>query len=296
MSFREWKSLMRSTCIQGSAAILLAGLASAQSTVTTSEPNSSGSSSSWSSSESTTQQIAEASVPGSLSALPSAPAPSASAAAQESTGGGYSGWHGRDIVHRLAFEAGGGFNAPAGDKDYITWGGQFTVGAGVNFNDRLAMLIEYQFLGDKIPGAVIAESGAEGGHYHIWSFTLAPVVDLFPKATNDIYVTGGGGFYRKVTDFTEVEPSEYCTFYGCGTVAESATVGSFSSNQGGFNVGAGFQHRIGGMYGDGKTKLFAEVRYLYLLSPAVNGSADGLGVTAIGADTKVLPISVGVRW
>ena len=292
MSFIGWKSYARFSCLLVCAAMLVAGFANAQSTVSDNQFNSSG----WSSSNATTMQLADAAASDNLAALPSAPAPSASAAAQENTTARQSGWHGRNIAHRLTYEIGAGFNAPSGDKQYITWGGQLNLGAGLNINNRLSMLIEYQLLDDKIPGAIIAESGATGGHYHIWSFTMAPVFDLFPKATNDLYLTGGGGFYRKRTDFTDVVPAEYCSFYGCGIVGQTETVGSFSSNQGGVNVGVGFQHRIGGIYEDGKTKLFAEARFIDVLSPAVNGSANGLGVTAIGANTMVVPITLGVRW
>ncbi|MGD0912498.1 MAG: hypothetical protein ABR928_11410 [Terracidiphilus sp.] len=217
----------------------------------------------------------------------------AGANGQEYGGGG--GWK-HYVSSRWAFEAGGGANAPAGDKSYITWGGQFTVGGGLNFNKHLAALIEYQFMDDKLPGALIAETGADGGHAHIWSFTIAPVIDLMPKATNDVYVTGGGGFYRKVTSFTDPEEEEYCTYYYCGTETENAVVGHFSSNQGGFNIGAGFQHRVGGLYGDGKTKLFIEARYVELFSPASISNPNGLGTTAVAADTKVVPISLGVRF
>ena len=73
-------------------------------------------------------------------------------------------------------------------------------------------------------------------------------------------------------------------------------VGHFSSNQGGFNIGGGYQHRMGGMYGDSNMKLFAEVRYVDALSPAVVAYPNGLAETTVAADTKVIPISFGVRW
>ena len=74
-------------------------------------------------------------------------------------------------------------------------------------------------------------------------------------------------------------------------------MGHFSSNQGGFNVGGGFQHRLGGTYGESNTTIFAEVRYLDALSPAIVGkSANGLPPVTIDKDTQVLPISFGVRW
>jgi hypothetical protein len=265
----------------------------AQSADTNSTSNAAG----WSSSQSGSMQLALAAAPASAS-LPSAPSAVGSAAAQGDTNT-YSGWRGRNIKNRLTWEVGGGFNAPAGDSSSITWGGQFNAGGGININRYLALLAEYQFLDDKLPGALIAETGASGGYDHIWSLTLAPVLDLFPRSANDLYVTGGGGFYRKVTSFTDPQEAYYCDYYYgyCGIVTQNAVVGHFSSNQGGFNVGVGFQHRLGGMYGDGRTKIFAEARYLDVLSPAVNGiTPSGLGVTTVGADTKVIPITFGVRF
>lgn len=275
-------------------AVLLAGsVAIAQSALAQDQPSAAGYSSSQAGLIASGLQLSEFS-------LPDNPAPGASASGggsgQYGNGGGYGGGEKRGLFNHLTFEAGGGANAPAGDKTYITWGGQFTVGGGFNFNKYLAALVEYQFMDDKIPGAIIAEAGAEGGHAHIWSFTIDPVVDLFPKAANDVYITGGGGFYRKVTSFTDVEPETYCEFYYCGVGYAPQVVGHFSSNQGGFNIGGGYQHRLGGMYGDSKTRLFAEVRYLDVDTPAVTTQPNGLGTTSVAAGTKVLPVSFGIRW
>jgi len=231
-----------------------------------------------------------------LNALPASPQPSSSAAGQEH--GGYGGgYHSHNLWSHLTYEAGGGLNGPGGDspKD-ITWGGNFTLGAGYRFNDRLSALVEYQFIDDKIPGALIAEAGATGGNDHIWSFTVDPVFDVFPKSSNDVYLTGGGGFYRKVTNFTDPQPTQFCSYFYCGVGYQNQVVGHYSSNQGGFNIGGGYQHRLGGVYGEGKAKLFAEVRFLDVLSPAITTSANGLGTTSVGSDTKVIPVTFGVRW
>ena len=228
-----------------------------------------------------------------LAALPAA---SGASSAQEGGGYGRHGVYNRSTWSRMTFEAGGGFNAP--ESNHVTYGGNFTLGAGFNFDPHLAALVEYQYIDDKLPGALIAATqGADGGTAHIWSFTLAPVIDLFPKSANDIYVTGGGGFYRKVTTFTVLSPTEFCTYFYCGIGYAPATVGHFSSNQGGWNVGAGYQHRLGGMYGDSKLKIFAEARYLDVMSPAIVGqSANGLAPVTIDADTKVIPVTVGIRF
>jgi hypothetical protein len=306
MSIPCWKSPLRRVSILSAAALLAASFAGAQSA---SSPSASASTSSSPSSFSPSSESSSLENMAALdpdpsgvdaSPVPSAPTPSASAgsgaagraAAGQDYGGG-SGWK-HYVGSRFAFEAGGGFNAP--ESSSVTYGGNFTLGGGLNFNPHLGALIEYQFVQDKLPGALIAEAEAQGGYARIWSFTIAPVIDLMPKAKNDVYITGGGGFYRKVTNFTD--PEDVCEVYyyeECGT--ENQVVGHFSSNQGGFNVGAGFQHRLGGMYGDSKTKLFAEVRYLDVLSPAVIGqSADGLAPTTVAADTKLIPITLGVRF
>jgi hypothetical protein len=222
------------------------------------------------------------------------------AAASLGTGGGAAaqdtgGHHG--MFHSLAFEAGGGASGPVGSSgNYITWGGNFTGGAGVHFSRGFSILAEYQFIDDKLPGAIIAETGANGGNAHIWSLTLAPVIDLFPKHDNSVYITGGGGFYRKVTNFTDPEEAEYCEYYYCGTTTENEVVGHFSSNQGGWNVGGGFTHRVGGVYNDGTMKLFAEARYLDVMSPASAIAPNGLNTATVGAGTKLIPITLGLRW
>ena len=290
MSFPHFLQHMLRVSFLGSAVLVAAGLATAQSSPSSDQSNSVG----YSSSNSPNLvQVAESVAPEGLGALPSAPTPAGSAGGQE----GKRGWK-QNLVSKYAIEFGGGLDAPT-DKNYITWGGQFTVGGGVNFSKRFALLAEYQFIDDKLPGALIAETGANGGHAHIWSLTLDPVVSLFPKSSNDVYVTGGGGFYRKVTSFTDPEQAVFCDYYYgyCGVGTVNAVVGHFSSNQGGFNIGAGYQHRMGGMYQDSKMKVFVEARYLDVLTPAVNGiTPSGLGVTTVAAGTKVIPVSVGVRW
>jgi len=271
----------------GSVLLLAPVLASAQ---TAASQNQSGQAGFSSSNDSNLPQLAESVAPEGLAALPSAPSPSASAAGQE----GHHGWK-QTLADKYALEVGGGASIPT-DKTYITWGAGFTVGGGYNFSKRFALLAEYQFLDNKLPGAIIAETGATGGHAHIWSLTLDPVVSLFPKSSNDVYITGGGGFYRKVTSFTDPEEAEYCDYYYCGVTTVNAVVGHFSSNQGGFNIGGGYQHRMGGMYQDSKMKLFVEARYIDVLTPAVTTEPNGLGTTTVAAGTKLIPVSVGIRW
>jgi hypothetical protein len=224
------------------------------------------------------------------------PTPSAGAASQEyGSQKGYFHWS------RVAGNFGGGFNAPVGNDTsagssssttysgpFLTYGGNFTGGLGLRFSPRFSLLAEYQFMDDKLPGAFINAVGTEGGNAHIWSLTLDPVIDLFPKAVNSVYVTGGGGFYRKLTSFTDPEEGEECYYY-CGIVVENETVYHFSSNQGGINFGGGFSHRLGGTYGDGQMKLYAEARYVWINTPSLS-SYNGTG------RTEVIPVTLGLRF
>jgi len=285
-------SLMRRTCLVPSLAILVAVSASAQSSPSTSATTlyAPGESSSAAFEPGFDDGLSSANA---LRAAASSLGSGSSAAQDENGGGG--GHH--SLFHNLAFEAGGGANGPTSDSSNdITWGGNLTVGGGLHFTKRFSALAEYQFIDDKLPGPVIAETGANGGNAHIWSLTIAPVIDLFPKSTNSVYVTGGGGFYRKVTNFTDPEEAEYCEYYYCGVTTENVVVGHFSSNQGGWNVGGGFTHRVGGVYNDGTMKLFAEVRYLDVDTPAVVSTPNGLGTTTVAAGTKLIPITLGLRW
>jgi hypothetical protein len=280
MSIFHSASLIRRVCFLSAATILIMASVNAQST-SSSEATSSSSLIAESSSRAfpflADDSFGEA-----------AAQPSASAASGAGAGKYQGGWK-QNLGRNFAFEAGGGFNAPIGnDTPFITWGGNFTVGGGLHISKRISLLAEYQFMDNKLPGGLIADAGAQGGHAHIWSLTLDPVIDLFPQRTNSVYVTGGGGFYRKVTSFTDPELVEEC-YYFCEIGTEDVVVSHFSSNQGGANFGVGFTHRLGGAASDSKTKLFAEVRYVYLNTPPI-GETNGLGTT------ELIPVTFGLRW
>jgi hypothetical protein len=197
----------------------------------------------------------------------------------------------------FALDFGGGFNAPHPDSTpNITWGGQFNVGAGYNFSPRFALLAEYQFIDDKLPGRMVAQTGADGGNAHIWSLTLNPIVSLFPKSQNDVYLTGGGGFYRKVTNFTDPVDTYYCDYYYCSIGTSNLVIGHFSSNQGGWSGGMGFQRHIGGAFHQSRMKVYMEARYLHILTPAITTQPNGLGTVSVNEGTTLFPITFGVRW
>jgi len=199
-------------------------------------------------------------------------------------GGGQDyGGSGKGIMSHLTYELGAGANRPnANTRQYETWGGNFGGGVGYRVSDRLKTFIDYQFIDDKLTGRAISNVGAEGGNAHIWSLTVNPELDLLPKAANGVYLTGGFGFYRKVTTYTD--PEEVYTYYGIGV--ENEEVAHFSSNQWGGSFGAGFRHKL--RWQD-HTQVFAEVRYLYVNTPSNP-------IYGVFGSTAIIPATFGVRF
>jgi hypothetical protein len=240
--------------------------------------------------------------------------PSASASASPQYGGGgrqssYPSYEGR--MSHIAFEGGFGFSVPIGnDTTFSTnsldagdlspdesLGYGITLGGGWNFTKKFGALLEYQFLrqgmGNDFLNALNAEAGTSGtgtsigGNINTWSLTIDPIYYLPFSHKSGAYVTGGGGFYRKVSNFTE--PVEECSeFYGCYDV--TGTVAHFSSNQGGVNGGVGFYRKVFGQ--DSNAKFYGEVRYVWVNSPVASSSNSFQGSGTEG----LIPVTFGIRF
>jgi hypothetical protein len=215
---------------------------------------------------------------------------------QYPSSGGYHQYKGGDnSFSHIAFEAGVGFSTPLGNTtDVNKLGYSFLVGGGYNFNKRFGALIEYRFddlgIQDSVLNQIAAAAAAAGddisnglsGNTHVWSLTLNPVYNLNTKGHFGGYVTGGGGFYRKLTSFnTPVFEGYYYDYYYGGYVPSygTATVSHYSSNQGGLNIGGGVSWKPNP---DQHGAIFADVRYEWLDSP--------------GNSTQILPVTFGYRW
>lgn len=239
-------------------------------------------------------ELAEFSAP----ALPGGSAMSAGGAAgQYGSSGGHSGFlHNRSWT----FEAGGGFSAPIGNDTgngagtttpVLSWGGNFTAGGGLRFNKRFSALAEYQFIDAKLPGAFISAVGTSSGDAHFNSITGSPVIDLFPKRSNGIYLVGGWGWYHKSTNFNDYV---CCDLYGYEV---SENVLSIASNQWGGNAGFGLYHRLGNLYGDtGHSELFAEARYTFVNTPKPEINSSNVDVNDGFGTTELIPVTFGIRF
>lgn len=210
----------------------------------------------------------------------------------------------------FAFDAGGGFTAPIGNDTHPyeapgynineTWGYNINLGGGWNFTKHFGALLEYQFDKQKIPGATLSTIWAEanaggagltyplGGNVNTWSLTIDPVYYVPVTHRSGIFVTGGGGFYRKVANFTEPELEEEC-YYICGYGYANATAAHSSSNQGGVNGGFGLYWKAFGE--DSNAKFYAEARYVWVDSPVASNS-DPFG----GGTEGLIPVTVGIRF
>lgn len=202
----------------------------------------------------------------------------------------YNTHHSSSWTDHLAIEAGAGFNVPTGNTG--TWqsvGYSINLGGGWMFTDRIGVLAEYTFNRAAIPASTLTNIGEPQGNVHVWSLGLNPIIYYKNSGRFGGYVTGGGGFYRKLTSFTEpVYAGDYCSyFYGCYPVYQNVTLSHFSSNQGGVNLGTGVTFKPNA---DGKYKFYAEARYVWVDSPT--SSASGIGTGTVG----MIPVAFGFRW
>ena len=211
----------------------------------------------------------------------------------------------------IAFNGGAGFTIPIGNTTNFNkadaaalgstgngpvspsqgFGYNVDIGAGWNFSKKFGALIDYEFIRDSIPSdylnTVFGSGSGVGGNINTWSLAVDPIYYLPMNRKSGAYLTGGGGFYRKVTNFTQgVQQCDF--YYGCFNVPE--TFSHFSSNQGGANFGVGFYHKIFGE--DSNGKFYAQVKYVFVDSPHASNSNNGQG----SGTEELLPITFGIRF
>ncbi|HEX5410314.1 MAG TPA: outer membrane beta-barrel protein [Terriglobia bacterium] len=187
--------------------------------------------------------------------------------------------------HRWNFDIGAGATPTVGTtKDELSTGWNVQGGAGVNFNPYLGVTAQVLYTGLGVNNSVIRRFNVPGADAHIWGFTLNPEVRINPDGRVGLYFIGGGGYYRRVVNFTE--PTLQTTlvfdpFFGIitpVTYQAKAIIGTITRVGWGGNVGEGITFRVG----RGGAKLFVEARFHYISTQS--------------EATKIVPITVGVRW
>ena len=201
----------------------------------------------------------------------------------------YNSHHSDSLSDHLAVELGAGFNVPSGNTTtFQAVGYSINLGGGWMFNNRIGVLAEYTFNNANVPTNTLTNIGEPDGNVHLWSLGLEPIIYYKTSGHLGGYVTGGGGFYRKLTSFTEpVFLGDFCNFFGCFPQFSNVTLSHFSSNQGGVNFGTGVTFKPNA---DGKAKFYAEARYVWVDSPA--GTATHVGTGTV----NTFPVTFGFRW
>jgi len=222
-------------------------------------------------------------------------------------------WHNADGSNKYTFAGGGGFTMPTGSSGKeLGTSFKFQVGGGYNFSKKFAVLLQYDYDKFGLTGGNITRqmgrynalgladqnnnlidfSGLDGNS-HMWSLTLNPMYTFYQADSLGAYVIGGGGFYRKTTNFTLPQTGVYCDFFGfCYQFTQNQTFDHYSNNAGGVNGGVGFTYRFSRFASE---KLFAEVRYVWVDNqPSTNSVVSYYPEN--NKRTEYLPVTVGIRW
>jgi hypothetical protein len=184
---------------------------------------------------------------------------------------------------RFSADFGGGYTAPVGNTGrYLDGGWNIRGGVGYNFSPHVGAMLNVGLDSMGINETTLANVGAQGGDVHVFHATIDPVLHLTPKRHVDLYVTGGGGMFRRFQEFTTptvVTGAAFVPFFGFFPVAFGANqiLASYSVNKPGFDAGAGIAF---GTLGHGK--FFAEARYDHMFLN--NGHTD------------FVPVTLGFRW
>lgn len=242
------------------------------------------------------------------------------------------------------FFVGGGFQVPTGTQfNYATTGWGFGGGGGRMWNAHVGVNLEFNYdhfgmsntaLNNQLnlynnqitafndycasnpsdpncvaAGGPVSQLSTLGGNNHVWSFTLDPIYNLRSGEGLGAYVTGGGGFYHKVANFTVPAESEYCDYYyGCYPIQSNEVIDHYTSNALGVNFGFGVDYKFSRFASE---RLYGEVRYVYIFNsnkPGVDAStcttvACASSTSDIANDfpqnsqrTSYIPVKFGLRF
>ncbi len=190
---------------------------------------------------------------------------------------------------KFNFNIGGGFGLPQGNlSNFANTGGNFVVGGGLNLGPALGFNGEFMWQDMPPKDAIIAATGAPDGSARTYSLTGNLMLHSPESHHAGFYGILGGGWYHRSWELTRpsISVGTVClpsyAFWGVvcdnGLVESTTELNSGSSDGAGWNVGAGVTFRLG----ESHTKLYSEVRYHVAYYNTL--------------DTRILPVTFGVRW
>lgn len=164
--------------------------------------------------------------------------------------------------HAWTAEIGAGYSPMVSQIDnYLQNGWLITGGAGYNFNSGLSATADFLYSRNGIGKNILNGSPSAHGNATIWAITLNPRLPLRYIGSFRPYLVGGVGYYRRSVNFSP---------FGLGRAGTGGGPGG--------SLGLGFDINLG----DRGFGLFTEARYHY----ASTG----------GIPTRMIPVTVGVRW
>ena len=201
-------------------------------------------------------------------------------------------FHNDDGSTRYSFDLGGGGALITGaTKHSITSGGVIASSAGLNFNRRIALAVRGEYGKFGVPAPVLSAYNQPDGNVQIISATMNVLARYHAGAHFLTYVTGGGGYYRRVTKFTTPTGNAICIGGPCITSGSSVVNAVYYSNTYGGNAGLGFEWKPS-LFSN--QKIFVEARYHFLAeqTPGLIGVLYPMN----SRSAQYLPVLAGLRW
>jgi len=165
-------------------------------------------------------------------------------------------------------------------------------------------LYDYGCPAAQIANGTCGVSGLDGSN-HVWSFTLNPTFTLPTEGSLGAYAVIGGGFYHKVTNFTEPGTGYQYDYY-CGCYlpyTANQTIDHYTSNAAGFSGGFGVTYKFSKF---SNQRFYMEARYVYIAnSQRIGVTAANIATTTYNGNdaypansnrTTFIPVKVGIRF
>ena len=230
-----------------------------------------------------------------------------------------------DGSSKYTFMAGMGLSSPIGNTHkYETPSYGFQVGGGRNFNKIYGVLLQFDYDHFGLQGATLANQnylydygcpsgtvaagtcGVSGldGNNHVWSFTLNPTFTIPTDGSWGAYAVVGGGFYHKVTNFTEPTIQESCYYY-CQEYQVNSNIDHYTSNAVGASGGFGLTYKFSKFSNE---RFYMEARYVYLANQQRYGVTASSPTSVLNAytgsnlypqnsnRTTYIPVKFGIRF
>ncbi len=213
--------------------------------------------------------------------------------------------HNSDGSTKIAFIGGAGLNVPvANTGKFYTPSYDITLGAGYNFNKMFGVLGEFHYDHMGVTGGAIGveynnlialgattdDLSGFDANAHVLAITANPVVTFSnDRSRFGAYVTAGGGYYRKTTNFTLPSYGTVCDYF-CYTYASNYNVDSATASGLGVNGGFGLTYKISSFSSE---RLFVEGRYHWM---RIDGSNNSDFFPYNRRNSEMIPVTAGIRF